>query len=42
MKLLKLGHSPHSTMLERVYGAWIPKTDDDYKARADGAKEKRA
>ena len=38
----QLGHSPHSTMLERVYGAWIPKTDDDYKARADGAKEKRA
>lgn len=28
----QLGHSPHSTMLERVYGAWIPKTDADYVA----------
>lgn len=26
----QLGHSPHSTMLERVYAAWIPKGDADY------------
>lgn len=28
----QLGHSPHSTMLERVYGAWLPKSDSDYLA----------
>jgi integrase len=28
----QLGHSPHSTMLERVYGAWIPRSDADYVA----------
>lgn len=28
----QLGHSPHSTMLERVYGAWIPRYDTDYVA----------
>lgn len=28
----QLGHSPHSTMLERVYSAWLPKTDADYLA----------
>lgn len=28
----QLGHSPHSTMVERVYGAWLPKTDADYVA----------
>jgi len=29
-------------MLERVYGAWIPKTDADYQPRTDGAKERKA
>jgi integrase len=28
----QLGHSPHSTMLERVYGAWLPRGDADYLA----------
>ena len=28
----QLGHSPHSTMLERVYAAWIPTSDADYVA----------
>jgi integrase len=40
----QLGHSPHSTMLERVYSAWLPKTDADYQPRATTttAKAKRA
>lgn len=40
----QLGHSPHSTMLERVYSAWLPKTDADYKPRiiTTTAKAKRA
>lgn len=29
----QLGHSPHSTMLERVYGAHIPTTEADYTPR---------
>lgn len=28
----QLGHSPHSTMLERVYAAWVPARDADYLA----------
>lgn len=39
----QLGHSPHSTMLERVYASWLPKTDADYEPRATTtAKAKRA
>lgn len=30
----QLGHSPHSTMLERVYGAHLPQSDADYLPRA--------
>jgi len=37
----QLGHSPNSTMLERVYGAWLPKTDEDYRPRIAGAMERR-
>lgn len=29
----QLGHSPHSTMLERVYGAFVPAGDADYVTR---------
>jgi integrase len=41
----QLGHSPHSTMLERVYASWLPKTDADYAPRSattTTAKAKRA
>lgn len=38
----QLGHSPHSTMLERVYATWIPKADADYQTRAESAKGRRA
>lgn len=29
-------------MLERVYSAWIPKTDEDYTPRVERGKEQRA
>lgn len=38
----QLGHSPHSTMLERVYSAWIPKSDADYLATNLAAPRKGA
>lgn len=31
----QLGHSPNSTMLERVYGAWIPAAAPDYQKRTE-------
>lgn len=37
----QLGHSPHSTMLERVYSAWIPKSDADYAKRETAAPKAR-